>query len=181
MYITVHEIARPLCTKNTRVLVSAGFQLCGMAGNCRWQQSMARQQQQQQQCRCRRWRSKGQQYGFSCNGGPTAVATAVQRQWEVVVVNWPAVVTAGGGYAGSRWSVKSKQSVWKRLWQQWQQLHKGGNSCSSSELPKLWLRHRLAATDREMNMDRVRRRLLWWWQTNNIFAQAAGSGWRNKS
>ena len=79
--------------------------------------------------------------------GMAAVALVVQVQmvavnraafrwrWGVAVFNGAAAVATGSGYAGGMRSNKSRRSVWRRLRQQQQRLHKGSGRCSWGKLP----------------------------------------------
>ncbi len=78
----------------------------------------------------------------------------------MVVVNWGAVVAAGGGCTSGRQSKESRWSVWRRSRQQQQWLRRGTNLCSGGEPPGLRLQYRPEAVDRAVNVGRVRRRLL---------------------
>jgi hypothetical protein len=58
---------------------------------------------------------------------------AFWRRLQVAVFNGVAAVATGSGYTGGRKSNESGQSVWRRLRQQQQRLHKGSDSCGGSE------------------------------------------------
>jgi hypothetical protein len=60
---------------------------------------------------------------------------AFWRRWQGEVFNGAMAVETGNSYAGSRWSNESRRSVWRRSWQQQQQLRKGSDGCGQSKPP----------------------------------------------